>query len=309
LAMAATLIACAEKPQQSASAARATSAVVARFETTVFAKADLLAGSPRPGRLSMRDYLREPFMNSLMNLEEVVPGSSGTVLLASESVLLGARDFRAPSGPPPNLGGVRSKRAVVFVLRPGKRLDLSAFDNFAERGPQGVLWRWPAHAQEGEPEAIYFHAALVGDAYFILANSRDDVEFMRRTLEGSAPRREGPPSIREWSTLSQTAAWSYRRYLHDPAEDRMAAGTLDVSDKAEALIMLPNLARDSVTLRLFSADTSADTVPRPNSWGPFPPWRGAGSGVWEAHVSFKYDETDMTSLLVMQWMLGFGLFI
>jgi len=105
---------------------RAATVMLDHFETVFYANGDLLSGSSGYRGLSQQDAntLRAPFGYLLQGLDVLGKAASNEMLGSIGAALVGAKDFRGPSGPPPHLGDVQSQFCYVIVLRSQSTFDL-----------------------------------------------------------------------------------------------------------------------------------------------------------------------------------------
>jgi hypothetical protein len=289
---------------------RAASVLMAQFETVMFARAQFAVRGPGE-KVSSLDPIRGPISYALTSLDSAGRDASAALLKASEAAFVGAKDFRSPSGPPPNLGGVRSTLCYVFVLRKNGTFDAHERLNRAATSdaPADPVWKWQVPHQEGEPGPVSFYAAQVARAYFVVSNSLGDLQTVAKALASKATGE--PQGIRDWAALQQRDAWGYRRYRHGAVKDRLAAGMEDVRPGAEALVLLPNVKSSTLTQRLLGSPGAEATVTNINAHQlPFAPLKSAGAGAWETTFPvIQQDEQTATSLLAVMHLFGFGVYL
>src|SRR6266542_2322149 len=75
---------------------KATATVLSRFETLLFVAGQLAVERPDLESLSAVDTVRAPLAYVREALELAAPGSAGPLFGEDASVLVGAKDFRAP---------------------------------------------------------------------------------------------------------------------------------------------------------------------------------------------------------------------
>jgi hypothetical protein len=282
---------------------KAATAALSRFETLLFIAGELASGRTDPERLVAEDAIRAPLAWTREALELAAPGASGALLGASTSVVVGAKDFRAPVGPR-GLGGVQSTMCFVFVLRPGAKFDARSVLRSVARSDGAVpVWRWQGPRGEGDPEVVEVFATPAGSSFFVVGNNLEEI----LALVGALGRAtDKVPAALAKAGLMSEPAWAYRRYQHAQA-DPTAAGTAKVAPGAEALVVVP--AAGSMTVRLLgSMDDSA--AKRLSEGARLPPFARTKPGVWQTTVPVKTrDEPTAAAFLSVLYLLGFGLYL
>ncbi|WP_150106351.1 hypothetical protein [Anaeromyxobacter dehalogenans] len=288
---------------------KAVAVLTGRFETVVFTSGRLATETLQPGALGAVDSVRLAAYVGRFWLDELRPDAGRSLAELSRSLLVGAKDFRAPSGPPPSLGGVRSTKCFVFTLRPGARYDLDARLASAARVPGMPDGRTgKARQQEGEPEPVSWFAAPAGTAYVVLANDLDELRAVVRMLSTSGP--PGAANLLDAPLLAGQSAWAHRRYRIARAADPGAAGTKDLSPSAIALVVVPDVKSNTVRVRLHGAPGDTAFVAKLNTGSFLPAFREVEPGVWESvAVRGASRDTDAEMLLSVLYLLGFGVFL
>jgi hypothetical protein len=291
---------------------KAVAVLTARFETVVYLTGRLVSDTAKPGVLNAVDSVRLAVYECRLFLDELRPDAGRSLAELSTSVLVGAKDFRSPSGPPPNLGGVRSTRSCVFTLRPGLRYDLDARLGSAARVRGMPATRtWKARQHEGEPAPVSWFAAAAGTRYVILANDLEELRAAVRLLAGQD--RVEPPPVADAPLLVNQKAWGYRRYRIAQTKDPAAAGTMDLSPSATALVVVPDEKSNRVRLRLHGTpgDRTHRTKIIDDSWSShIPQFKETEPGVWESVATMEgAGDADAEMLLSVLYLLGFGGFL
>jgi hypothetical protein len=287
---------------------RATSTLFDQFETVFYAKADLLSNSGGYKRLSQQDAnaLRVPFANLLQALDPLGKQVSAEVLSNSDAALVGAKDFRAPGGPPPNLGGVQSRFCYILVLGNRSTFDISkvASKSGVMSSAENAMWKWSAPPTEGHSQPYTFYATQVAHSYLLISNGLDDVHAISTKLaSGTAPNLSG---FRDWESISQHEVWGYRHYRHTE-ENKEATGTSQVTPDTQALAFFADPKQKTGVLRLFSP--TAATADKMNGMGIVSPFKAVGSGVWETKIPLTGDQkTSEQMFAAMNWF-GFGVYV
>ena len=280
-----------------------------QFETVFYAKVDLLSGYGGYKRLSPRDAnaLRAPFAGLLYALEPLGKQVSTEVLRNSDAALVGAKDFRAPGGPPPNLGAVQSSFCYILVLGNRSTFDISkvASKSGVMSSAENAVWKWSAPPTEGHSQPYTFYATQVAHSYLLISNSLDDVRAISPKLgSNTAPNLSG---FRDWESISQHDLWGYRRYRHNEVHDKEAAGTTFVTSTATALSFFADADKKTVVLRLFASDGS--TAEKINARKELPLLKSVGEGSWEATIPLSGDEASVERVLIAMWLFGFGIYL
>ena len=283
---------------------KAIATVFSRFETVLFVTGRVAAERPDPEHLAAVDAVRGPVAFAHDALDLAASGAAGRVLASSASVVVGAKDFRAPGGRR-GLGGVRSTMCFVFVLRPEARIDPGALLRTTSRtGGQVPLWNWHGPRGEGDPEVVSVFAASASTSYFVLGNNRDEVVALVRALkaEGEIPL---PSPLKEAGVGDQTA-WAYRAFRHAQANP-MAAGTTDIAPSTKALVVVP--AGTALYMRLLGTPDDT-TAKRLNEQALFAPFTEEAPGIWQTAVPvLANNEATARGLLGVLSLLGFGIYL
>jgi hypothetical protein len=281
-----------------------------QFETVFYAKADLLSGSGGYKRLSQRDAnaLRAPFAYLLYALDQPGKQVSTEVLRNSDAALVGAKDFRAPGGPPPNLGAVQSSFCYILVLGNRSTFDISkvASKSGVMSSAENAVWKWSAPPDEGHSQPYTFYATQVAHSYLLISNSLDDVHAISPKLgSNTAPNLSG---FRDWESISQHDLWGYRRYRHNEV-NKVAAGTTEVTSTATSLSFFADPDKKTVVLRLFASDGSTAEKLNAHAGLPLPLLKSVGEGFWEATIPLSGDEASVERVFVAMGLFGFGVYL
>jgi hypothetical protein len=288
---------------------RAASVLFDQYETVFYARSDLLSGSGGYRQLSQpgANALRVPFANLLQGLDPLDKQVSADMLGNADAALVGAKNFRSPSGPPPSLGGVQSSFCYIIVQKKRNSFDLGkvASNSSVISSFGGSVWKWSAPPSEGHPQPYTFYAAQVAGTYLLISNNVEDLGAISRKLSvtSGAPNLEG---IRDWETLSQHEVWGYRHYRHTE-ENKTAAGTSEVTPEAQALSFFADPKRKTGVLRLFSS--TAGTAKKMNATGTIPPFKAAGSGVWQTTIPLTGDQKMSEQMFAAMSWFGFGVYV
>jgi hypothetical protein len=292
--------------------ARPAAALANEFETVFFAKADILIRSGARDHAAMNDadFVDFPFWELLDALKALGENTSQEALGASEAVLVGAKDFRAPAG----LGLVHSQRCYILILRSPTKFNLR--EHF-HRAPSASVsgssvWEWSAKLGEfGEEDPTRessFFAAQVGDSYLLVSNEFKELQVTAQKL--ASPKNPTTlAGIRDWKLISQHNLWGYRRYRHGGIVDPEAAGTHLVPESASALIFFVDLDKQAGALRLLSSPKDEKIVARLSEPMKLPRFENRGSGVWESRILLGGNEESFYRLGAIMDLFGFGSYV
>jgi hypothetical protein len=271
-----------------------------QFETVFYARSDLL-GRGDYGSLSKRDMsnLRSPFFNLERGLDALSNGASADVIGASQEVLVGAREFRPPGGPPPHLGAVRFR--FCYVVLGTRAQDLRRYVNeFHSRSLAGrEIWEWLAPSVEGEDGPLHFYATYVVPSHLIVSNDIDDLERVWNALLSS--ERPSMDDIPAAELVSRYSMWGFRRARHDAATLKI----LQLPAGVESMLFLVDTNARKGMLRVESV--AADR----NSWlrnMDLPPFTKVGPKAWESVVPLT-GEKSLFMTFDAVGLLGFAIFL
>jgi hypothetical protein len=289
---------------------RAASVMLDHFETVFDANGDLLSGSGGYKGLSQQaaNTLRTPFASLLHGLDVLGKPVSNEMLGSIDAALVGARDFRGPTGPWPHLGDVQSQFCYVIVLRSRSTFDLGKVvsKSAAVSSAEASTWKWSAAGTEGHPEPHQFYATQVAGLYVLISNDLDDLHQMSAALS-SSDHTLNLSGIHDWASISQHEVWGYRTYRHSEGENKDAAGTVDVTPDAQALAFFFDPKQKAGVLRLFSP--TAGTADKMNGTNLLSPFKVTGSGAWETTVPLSGDQKSSDQMFVVMSWFGFGTFL
>lgn len=287
---------------------QAVSILAEQFETVFYAKAGLLKGFAGYNELSAKNAnsLRIPFsdlIGALQSLGDQVPVE---VFDAADAVFVGAKNFQSPNG----LGGVRSQFCFIVAFRDGSRFDISkvAKNSSLITSVAGGIWTWETKPTEGQPGPQKFFAIQSSSAYLLVSNDLATLRVIAGGLASSDRTvHQVPSGLSDWQSLSQHDLWGYRRYPHDEAHDKNAAGTTDVTSTATSLLFFVDAGKKAAVLRLFASDGT--TAVKMNAAGKLPLLKPVGSNSWETNISLSGDEASVERVLVAMWLFGFGIYM
>lgn len=291
---------------------RAASALFGEFETVFYSKVGLVSGSGAYKQLSEQDAdtLRVPFAELLGGLGSLGKSASEEIVSGGEAVLVGAKDFHAPTG----LGSVQSQRCYIIVLGKEGGPDLRRYFSGTPVGSASgnPVWQWSAPPHEGHPKPYMFYIVEVPRSYVLASNSLDELQTITTrliSLENSTPTFA---DIRDWKLVSQHDYWGYRRYRHTRAVDPEAAGTADITPSAEALTFFVDPKQKTGVLRLLASDDSAAeklNAAMTTARIEFPPFKPSGSGAWETMIPFAGDQKTGERMFITMGLFGFAVYL
>jgi hypothetical protein len=301
--------------------ARAVSVLVNHFETVFRVKGNLLTGAGAYEGMSesVAGELRFPYLLLSSGLDFLGPKTAAKIASSSESVLVGAKDFRPPGGD--GLGGVSSKRCYVFVLSSGSGFDSNKYFRAKATAASGdSTWSWTTSVGElgeGDPRPSSFYATQISRSYLLVSNNLEDLRDVRVALNGTDNTSAALGSLPEWQLLLTHDIWAYRRYRFvapagiDPGQDgwKRVSGMEDVLPGTEALFLWVDSHEHRANLHLVDKSKEARTAGLINGRGGLPPLKQTGAGVWEAVILLADNEESFDHLFGALYMFGFGAYL
>jgi len=293
--------------------ARAASTLAQEYETVFRGDSKLMLGSASYRGLPQQDSdaLRVPFVYLRVSLQFLSPKASKDILGAVDAILVGAKDFRAPSG----LGSVQSQFCYVLVLgdrqiRIDKYFNEAPIETFAD----SPIWKWKADLKEyGEedPRLSVLFATQIGSSYIVISNSSDGIKAAVDSLQSPATNSSDATWSRDGKLVSGHNVWAFRHYRHVGDGNRDAAGMSDVPPGAEALLYFIDEAKMSSTLMLIgtSSDTSA-SIHLGRGTSSLPPLKPflERKGCWETSFPLSGDSESNDRMLTVMGFFGFGIY-
>jgi hypothetical protein len=312
-AVAILLSGCARTRAEADRDSRAASALFADFESVLYEEPALLSSSGAYNHLSGQETgnLRFPFVYLKGALDTVDSRTYADVLANSEAVLVGAKDFRPPSG----LGAVRSQRCYVAILKSRSGFDFRRyFHEPAANSADGMpIWSWTAKLSEfgeNDTKSSSIYAAQVGQSYALVSNDLKELQTLAARLSSHDGDSQPLTGVREWSSVSRHEVWGYRRYRHTGVVDQMAAGMTDVRPGAEALAFFLDSREKAIVLRLFlNPPADERTVALINSRATLPPLKPSGGGVWETTIPLAGNEESSERTFIVVGLFGFPVYL
>jgi hypothetical protein len=198
-------------------ALRVVPVLVQQYETVFYADTHLLLDSSIRVPLTKRDrnLLRLPFSNLTDGLDSLSKSVSTEIFHLSDSVLVGAKQFRPPAG----LGPVNSKRCYVVVLKSNNTFELGKyFDMPPSASAMGApVWSWSAKIGEfGELDSrpSSFFATQLDHSYLLVSNDVKDLQEVAERLRSLDKESKVTQKFCDWTSINQYPFWGYRQYKH-----------------------------------------------------------------------------------------------
>lgn len=284
--------------------AQVSAAMADRFESVFFANADFVAGRGGYGALSEQDAsaLRIPFADLLHALESLRVGTSTELMSGARAVWVGGGTFSPPRGPPPRLGGARSRYCYVVALgaRGDGHLGKYAIDPPAGEMAGRDIWQWTAAIQEGEEHPTRIYAVLLAPGYLLVGNSLPDVRAVGEALlsRGGA-RFDSLPQALVTNRGEVVGLRRPRRASGSAREPALPAETT-------SLMFIVTPKTGTGVLRVESEEAGRGT---PEMGAHVPALKKTGPKTWETTLSFKGDEATLEATLSVLGHLGFGIYL
>lgn len=291
-------------------ASRAESVLLNRFESVMSIQTRFLRDSENVSQLPKREIagLRVPFDYFVRALDKLGNDALSGVLDHSDSVFVGAKDFASPAG----LGVVHSKLCYVVILAQPNTFQIRRYFSespFASASGAPV-WKWSSNLQEfGEedsrPSSLY--AGQIGQSYILVSNDVSEMQTVAGLLVSLGSTLPKAISTYDLGLADQHELWGYRLYRQ--AQDVTAAGTLDVTRAAKALVLFLDLEKMTLVLRLLESRTDGSTASKMAASSKLPPFKPVGSGVWELTIPVTDDQGTRERIFFIMWRFGFGAYI
>jgi hypothetical protein len=298
---------------------RAVSSLSERFESVLYSKPEFVsswdANNPLPKDRAIQ--LRYPFAYLWLALDSLATGAGSDLLASTEAVLMGAKDFR----PPEWLGGVRSRRCYVLVLKNGNSFSMQKYTpSPATVSATGLqIWNWSSKLEEfGEgvppdsgvrerPSMLY--ATEIERSYVLVSNDVNELENLARRLTSTNVESQHPVGSNDWAELLRHEMWGYRRYRLGDANNKMAAGIEDVPPNAEALMFFVDAKKSTIALRLVLKDrTDVSSVAKLYSKHRMPAPTSSRGGAWETEIPLSDDDESFGRTFSINILFGFGVY-
>lgn len=313
IALATFLSGCARTRADANHESRVASALFAQFESVIYEQPALLSSPGAYDDLSEREAgnLRFPFAYLNGALDAVDSRTYSNLLTNSETVLVGAKDFRPPAG----LGAVRSQRCYVAILKSRSEFDFHQYFHQASAASAAGMsvWEWTAKLSEfgeNDPRPSLLYATQVGQSYALVSNDLNDLETLAERLTSRDGELRVLNDVHDWGFLSQHDVWGYRRYRHTGVADRMAAGMTDVGPGGEALAFFVDPGKKVIVLRVYLNPPSDErTVTMMNSRATLPPLKPSRAGLWDARIPLSGNEESSERTFIVVGLFGFAVYM
>lgn len=292
-------------------ASRAESVLLNRFESIMSIQTRFLRDSENVSQLPKREIagLRVPFDYFVRALDKLGNDGLADVLDHSASVFVGAKDFASPAG----LGVVHSKLCYVVILTQPNTFQIRKY--FSESpiasASGASVWKWSPSLQEfGEEDSTRtssLYASQIEQSYILVSNDVSEMQAVAGLLVSSGSKLPKAISTYDLGLADQHVLWGYRQYRQ--AQDVTAAGMLDVTRTAKALILFLDLEKMTLVLRLLESGTNGSTASKMTAGSKLPAFKPVGSGVWELTMPVTDDQGTRERIFFIMWRFGFGAYI
>jgi hypothetical protein len=291
-------------------ASRTESVLLNKFESVMSIQTRFLRDSEDVRQLPKREIagLRVPFDYFVRALDKLGNDALADVLDHSDSVFVGAKAFASPAG----LGVVHSKLCYVVILAQPNAFQIRKyFSQSPVASASGAsVWEWSPSLQEfGEedsrPSSLY--ASQIEQSYILVSNDVSEMRAVAGLLVSSVSKLPKAISTYDLGLADQHVLWGYRQYRQ--AQDVTAAGTLDVTRAARALVLFLDLEKMTLVLRLLESQTDGSTASKMTAGSKLPAFKPVGSGVWELTIPITDDQGTRERIFFIMWRFGFGAYI
>lgn len=299
--------------------ARAATSLSEQFENVLYSKPEFVStwDTRNPLPKDQASELRYPFAYLWLALDSLSTSAGPDLLANADAVLMGAKDFRGPEG----IGGVRSQRCYVAVLKSGSSFELQKYVHESSiTSTTGLqIWIWSAKLEEfgdgfprnfgirERPSTLY--ATKIGQSFFIVSNDLKELETIATRLTSSNGTPRDTVGFSRRAELFQHEMWGYRKYRLNDTNDKMAAGIERVPPTAEELIFFVDATKGTIVLQL----TLKDPTPEPAVAELFtshklPLPRRSNENTWEAAIPISTDEESFERIFSINFLFGFGVY-
>ncbi len=293
--------------------AQADSALFQEFETVFYVQADMLSGIGLASGLppSARNHLSFPFYQLTEGLRQLASHAPSELIPAGSSVLLGAKEFKAPSGPT-GLGDVRSTRCYVIISEGRRSPELERY--FFRHSPVGTaqgspVWNWSAKLGEfgdGNPRESLLYITRVGERYVLVANGLEQLQAVAARLVNGNGNTEELKDLQDWLSVRQHHMWGYRNFRFAGIIEWDGAGLTRVDHNARALEFWVESDGKSGTLRMLNNPGSGS--PALNT-GYLQPMKPVGPDASQTPVLLTGDQNSVSAIFVVEGLLGFAVYL
>jgi len=278
--------------------------LIEQFETVFYSDIHLLSGSSVRVPLAKedRDSLSQPFFYLTDGLDSLGKNVSGEVFHLSDSVLVGAKDFRPPAG----LGPVRSQRCYVVVLKNDNTLE---FRKYFKESPSASamgspVWSWSAKTGEfGELDSRLssFYATQLGHSYLLVSNSVEALQAVAERLLSPNNDSKITNDVCDWASMNGYPFWGYRLYRHS---DKTSDGVSYAPPDARSLCFFVDIRKKTAVLRLVGSPTAKDALAI--HAGKIPEFRPYQAGAWETRIPLHGNDLTWERLFDIRVFFGFA---
>jgi|ERR1700678_3918958 hypothetical protein len=306
---------------------RASGVILGQFETVFYSKGSLVARAAIDFEKRAHDrshaydgltedntfFLVLPFTFLADGLAEIGGQAAVDLLHSSDAVLVGAKDFRAPS----SFGMIQSKFCYVVALdrqniiesrKIFQHLSISSIDHV------GPVWTWTGRLREGQSAPITYYAATVADSYLLVSNTVDEMKDIVHQLGSPANGELKPSELRRLKQVEQCEYWAYRHSL-DSVIGEDATQVPYLAGGVTGLSFCVNFRRRTGAFRVFGPTIDSHTVAAMNAYlvksmrTGSPIFRLTGAGTCEATVDLTANPhpNGGISMLAIVDLLGFGI--
>ena len=247
--------------------------------------------------------LRLPFANLEHAMSQLGVTALESLLASSESLLVGASNFRPPETQT-GFGGVRSTYCYVAPLRQRAMFSLgeAAVGHARSNNQTTPTWSWSgaASAEGGPPEE--FHAMQIEGSYVLVCNDPVTAQGIASLLTNGEPL---PNPTADWVTFKGSEFWGYR--APDQQSRRSSAGGIaDLGAGLTALSVHLDQSQRQLVLRLNDSTRFASA--KLDEFGRLPPFVAVGLGIWETRVALD-QESAWEAFIVIMSLFGFGIYV
>ena len=306
-------ITCGRAPANSNREVTAASLLFDRFETVFYAKTNLVFAPPFYKGLSDRELLpmKYPFARLLGSVDSLGRGALTKIQEDSEAVLVGAKDFRAPTG----LGRVRSQFCYIVILKSDASFELKKYFTIspAVEKTKAPIWQWSAKLGEfgqDDPRPSSLYAVQVEESYVVISNNSTEIKAVVAGLNSLEQNLQLLSKLRDWDSVNQHPFWGYRKYNRFQTEaDPAAAGTLGATKNDEALMFFIEFEKRIGVLRLISSQSNEAATAKLSKQGVLPRFQQVGPEIWEMTIQLTGDEDSFERMFDVMVLFGFGIYV
>lgn len=285
---------------------RAASALFERFETVAFTDSRFLLNFKSDSQNDESlNGLRLPFVELIAGLTMLSQTAEDDFNNATNAMLVGAKDFRAPEG----LGLVSSQKCYIGILADGLPGALASdMSKAAVASIEGQkVWTWSMPPYEGHPRSTPFYAAQVGNYYFVMGNNRE--EFMAIVHALSSPDTASflLSNAFDWDNFSKHQYWACRLIRRGGVIDPEGAALTRLNSDAVAISFSADISKREAVIRVLSSDPDMKSAPRVLPGPQLQRFHQKPGRIWEATVSLTQDRAGSEAMAALFYSLGIGI--